>query len=506
MSARRDHIIVVGAGVGGLAAAIQLAAAGKRVSLIEQHEKAGGKIHQTCVDDRMIDTGPTVFTMRWVFEALYARAGLKFEEHVRLKPADVLARHSWIGSDTLDLHADIERTTAAIAEFAGGKDASHYQTFAARSESIFGTLDKTFMQAQRPNPASLTLAIAPLGLNKLLQASPFITLWRALGKQFNDPRLRQLFARYATYCGSSPFESPAILMLIAHAERAGVWSIDGGMQSLADSLLQVAQTSGCDCRFGTSVERINTELGKVTGVTLADGTRIDSDAVVFNGDTRALSQGLLGDSLPAAARTRSPPSLSAITRSQVASTAGFDLSLHNVFFCDHYQQEFDDVFTHRRVPRDPTVYVCAQDRTMAHPLPPPGASAAPEGASSPAAERLFSLINAPARNLSREEIDIGKKAMSTMLQQHGLVISGEQGETHTATPNDFGARFPASEGALYGRPTHGWMSSFRRPGARANIRGLYCAGGTVHPGAGVPMAALSGGLAADCVISDQKGR
>ncbi|MEL7449767.1 MAG: FAD-dependent oxidoreductase, partial [Pseudomonadota bacterium] len=312
--------------------------------------------------------------------------------------------------------------------------------------------------------------------------------WRSLVKVFRDDRLRQLFARYATYCGSSPFLAPATLMLIAHAERAGVWKVGGGMHVLAQTLASLAQARGAKLRYNAHVAALTRSGRRITGVRLDSGEELTADAVVFNGDTAALARGLLGDDSTAAVKVRTQPSLSAMTWSMVARPQGFDLVHHNVFFGSDYQAEFDCLFGERRITSEPTVYLCAQDR---------GAGKTPNER-----ERIFCLINAPARNLSPEEIERGETSMFALLEQQGLTLHDIDAGSVRTTPEDFARLFPATDGALYGRPTHGWNGSFSRPGSRARLQGLYFAGGSVHPGPGVPMTAMSGRLAAASVCAD----
>lgn len=485
------RVVVVGAGIGGLAAALSLAARRIPVTLVERHAAAGGRVRRVEVAGRGFDAGPTVLTMHWVFEALFARAGLRFDEHVTLRRAELLARHSWVGSEPLDLFADLERSIAAIEALAGAGEAAAYRRFAARTEAVFDTLDARFMRTQRPNLLSLSLGGGLRGMIDLARIEPFTTLWRSLARSFADPRLRQLFARYATYCGSSPFRAPATLMLVAHVERAGVWLVEGGLHALALALVAAIRELGVECRFGTGAAHIDTRARRVRGVTLESGERLDADAVIFNGDTAALSRGLLGARLRRAATPRHEPSLSAVTRCRVARASGFALAHHTVFFGGDYADEFDSVFDLGTVTADPTVYVCAQDR----------AGGADTAAESEAPERLFSLINAPARVLDTSEIAAAARHMDDALARHGLRFGDERGSA-LASPREFAALFPATDGALYGRPTHGWTSSFRRPGARSRVGGLYLAGGGVHPGPGVPMTALSGQLAADALCAD----
>ena len=480
------HVIVVGAGIGGLSSALDLAARGARVTLFEQHDAPGGKMRQVDVGGRRIDSGPTVFTMRWIFDDLFAEAGLDLDEHLELVPADLLARHSWPDRSRLDLFADPRRTANAIREFSGAGEAEAYLRFAIQSGEIFDTLDLSFMRAQRPGPVELSARLGLFKLKALLDTKPFVTLWNELGRTFGDARLQQLFGRYATYCGSSPFLAPATLMLIAHAERLGVWYVRGGMQSLADTLAERAEAFGAELLFGEPVERILTYEGRASGVQLVSGDAVTADAVVFNGDTRALADGLLGDGvLDAVPRVAThEPSLSAVTWSMVAEAHGFPLAHHTVFFGDHYADEFDAVFSREDVTAAPTVYVCAQDRR--------DETAPAEGEP----ERLLCLVNAPAVPLDDDALNEAEARLIGVLANQGLSLSFDNGGAVRTGPGEFAAMFPATDGALYGRPTHGWLGSFRRPGSRARVKHLYFAGGSVHPGAGVPMTAMSGRLAA----------
>ncbi|MFK7892817.1 MAG: phytoene desaturase family protein, partial [Granulosicoccus sp.] len=378
-------VIVVGAGMGGLAAALTLSSRGMPVVLLERHAAPGGKMRQIEVAGRSIDAGPTVFTMRWVFESLFEQAGLQLDDYLQLHEAKLLARHSWQDSPSLDLYPQLEPSMQAISEFASDSDADNYRAFARQTEAVFNTLDHSFMRAQKTNPLALSMSNGLRGMMDMANTKPFISLWRSLAGTFKDPRLQQLFARYATYCGSSPFKAPATLMLIAHVERAGVWLVDGGMQSLANALSQALQDRGVDIRYGDGIDTINTRGNRVVSVTTDSGQTLNASAVVFNGDTQALAKGLLGKDASRACSQRKEASLSAITHCQVARTSGYELAHHTVFFGDDYVNEFSSVFKHQTVTEKPTVYVCAQDRgheTGDH--------------DDNGLERLFSLINAPA--------------------------------------------------------------------------------------------------------------
>lgn len=288
--------------------------------------------------------------------------------------------------------------------------------------------------------------------------------------------------------------APATLMLVAHVEQDGVWRVRGGMVKVAEVMRALGESHGAQYRFGTHVRQILVEKGRAHGVLLDDGMPLEADAVVFNGDVSALAQGLLGrgairaaPGTPAGAR-----SLSAVTWCMNTRTSGFPLSHHNVFFSEDYAAEFRAIFTERRITRAPTVYICAQDR---------GDSDTVVGD-----ERLLVLINAPADGDRARFDSAGRAELEArafgLLEDCGLQVSGQNGSGVMTTPAEWEALFPASGGALYGRANHGPWASFQRAGAASRVPGLYLAGGSVHPGPGIPMATMSGRLAAARLLTD----
>jgi len=490
-------VIVIGAGVGGLTAALRLAAAGRRVVVLERAGRPGGKMRRVRIGAKEIDAGPTVFTMRWVFDRLFDSIGETLDAHLALQPAGVLARHAWQDGGRLDLFADIDRSADAIADFAGSADARGYRQFCSESAAIFGMLKDSFLCKPAPVLGGLVRDFGFGGLTAMRQMQPFNTMWRGIAKHSRDPRLRQLFGRYATYCGSSPYQAPATLMLVAHVEQDGVWYVDGGMYAVAAALAGLVEARGGRVRCNAAVSRILLERGRVSGVVLEGGERLDADAVVMNGDSAALAAGLLGEELrgavPAvASRARS---LSAMTWLLDARVQGFPLVRHSVFFSRAYEREFRDIFERRRLPGEPTVYVCAQDRLD-------GTEPLPDGP-----ERLLLIVNAPATGdggqFPNEEIEACESQTFSVLQRCGLQLERTPQRGELVTPQDFHCLFPGTGGALYGRASHGWRGPLQRPGCRTAIPGLYLAGGSVHPGPGVPMAALSGLMAAESLVADR---
>ena len=486
------RVVVIGAGIGGLVSAALLAAQGCDVTLFEAAAGPGGKLRALSVDGSAIDAGPTVFTMRDVFEEIFAACGDSLGSHLIMRPATTLARHAW-GENRLDLFADPAASEAAIGDFAGVGEARGFRAFRAEAKRIFDALDRPFLRASNTDPLTLGWRMGLSGFADWCNLRPYTSLWRALGGYFADSRLRQLFGRYATYCGSSPFACPATLMLIAHVEASGVWLVDGGMHRLAFALEALARRQGVRIRYNAPVSEVLVERRRAGGVVLVTGERVVADSVICNADPAALAAGRFGTASRRASRPVPPRrrSLGAMVWTARATTSGFPLSRHNIFFSPDYPAEFASLAA-GRLADDPSVYLCAQDRDNGSQLPGP--------------ERVQIIVNAPPTGdgpaLTLVEIDRCTQAMLASVSRAGLSLDLGPSAILT-TPHQFEALCPSTGGALYGPASHGWAASFRRQGSRTRIPGLYCAGGSTHPGAGVPMAALSGRLAADCLLRDR---
>ncbi|WP_346346514.1 1-hydroxycarotenoid 3,4-desaturase CrtD [Thetidibacter halocola] len=479
---------MIGAGIGGLAAALPLAHAGLDVTVVDAAARPGGKMRQ--VDG--VDAGPTVLTLRTVFDALFEGVGERLDDHVTLHRQAVLARHWWPDGSSVDLHADPALNAEAIETFAGHRARRQFEAFCARTETLFAAFRAPMMEAAEPDVAAMTRMV--LAHPTLLRAmAPGRTMAGLLRASFEDPRLRQLFGRYATYVGGSPHRAPALLSLVWRAEAAGVWVPEGGMHALARAITGLIEARGAQFRMHSMVTRILTDSDGVSGVALRDGSVLPARTVIFNGDPRALALGKLGDAMrPAAPRAaRAARSMSAHVWAFRARTTGLDLAHHNVFFCADAQADFRALEA-GRLPADTTLYLCAEDR--GHPTP-------------PAHEERFEIIlNAPPLTQrqpdDKEHATCHQRTFPT-LARFGLTFDRLPGKAALTTPGGFETLFPGSAGSLYGQSPHGTFAALSRPRARTPVPGLYLAGGGCHPGAGVPMAALSGRHAAEAILTDR---
>jgi 1-hydroxycarotenoid 3,4-desaturase len=467
--------LVIGGGVGGLAAAIRLARAGHAVTLFERADTVGGKLGEVDVGGVTLPAGPSVLTMRWVFDELFDG---RLADYLTLEPLEPLCRHFFPRGGVLDLWQDADRSAEAIAKFASRRDADGYLAFRRHAARIYDVVREPFME--RPVPGWSEF-LRPRLLVQMPRIDALRTLWSALEGFFVDPRLRQLFARYATYNGSSPYHAPATLAVIAHVENeGGVFAVKGGIGRLAEALAARARELGVSIVTGAEVSELLIEHGRAVGVRIGTATE-RGDLVVANCDTARLHE-LLGSDKTARKYSREQLSLSAFLLLCAARPSPLDLAHHDVFFSADYPREFAELVDKRCPVSDPTVYLCA---------PAPGA--------------YFFLANAPPQQDAGSHIDWARVPMRQRIVD---VLARFDWRLETTvekivTPADFAARFPGSRGALYGLSSNSKMAAFKRPTNRVSgISRLYAVGGTVHPGAGMPMAALSAKIAVDLALAD----
>ncbi len=460
--------------------------------MLERHDAPGGKMRAVPSTAGPVDAGPTVLTMRSVFDDLFAALGEHLDDHVTLIPQDVLARHFWPDGSQLDLYSNDGRNADAIQHFAGTRAADQFRRFQRRTRRLFDAFNDPVMRAAKPDLMQVTLRVAtdPALLRAM---APLSTMAQHLARSFDDTRLRQLFGRYATYVGGSPYAAPALLSLIWDAEAAGVWVVQDGMHQLARALERLACDRGAVFQYGAHVDRIETDADGLCAICLSSGERIRTRRAIFNGDPRALATGQMGPDVEhvATQTLKSQRSHSAQVWAFSACPEGPKLAHHNVFFDADPKAEFDDLAA-GRLPRSPSIYLCAQDRGTGAPVP--------------AEERFELILNAPPcigpTDQDKEYAECRTRTFQT-LARFGLTFNTTPGPTALTTPTGFDALFPSSNGSLYGQSPHGMMAAFQRPTARTVVPGLYLAGGGTHPGAGVPMATLSARHAVAAIMQDQ---
>jgi len=487
-------IVIIGAGIGGLAAAIHLAAAGKRVTVVEQNERTGGKMGVFSTDGFRWDTGPSVITMRWVFEDLFRRAGRRLDDYLTLLPLKPLTRYFYPDGSLLDVDEDPKLTAQRLAHF-DPRDEDGYLRFLRYANTIHVATGDVFIYGAPPTWQTL-FRVNPL---RMLQADALRPMQRAIEGFVHSRQARQLLGRFATYTGASPYLAPATLNVIAHVElNEGVFYPQGGIAQIAAALTQLAQEMGVEIRTGCPVDAIDLQFDQVTGVRLKDGDRLDANHVIANVDVSTVYERMLPP-IPTVRRelkrlTKLEPSSSGFILLLGVERVHEQLAHHNIFFSRDYEDEFSDIFGRGVPPREPTIYVAITSKT--------DADHAPAGT-----ENWFVLVNTPAENgrfdWPTQAESYRDLVLARLATDFDLDVRAHLRYTKTITPPELEKLSGARNGALYGQSSNDRMAAFRRPHNRASaVKGLYFAGGTTHPGGGVPMVTLSGKVAAQLVLED----
>lgn len=486
--------VIVGGGIGGLSAAIHIAAAGHRVTVLEQNPSVGGKMGEITANGFRWDTGPSVITMRHVFEDLFAAAGRRLDDYLTLEPVDPLTRYFYPDGTVLDATRDLPRMLTQIARL-DERDVEGYLGYLRTVARLHRITGPVFIYDQPPTLRSF-MRVSPLDA---LRVDGLRTMDRAIRQFVRSPHLRQLLGRFATYVGASPYRAPATLNVIGHVElNGGVWYPAGGVASIAAAMARLAGELGVEIVTGARVTSIDTGSGgRIEGVTLADGTRQSAAFVVANLDVAHVYERLLPPALSASRRVKNllgmEPSCSGFILLLGIRGTHPHLAHHNIFFSSDYAREFDDIFSREVPPTEPTVYVSITSKTDPDHAP-------------PGHENWFVLVNVPALGPAwdwTQHVREYRDRVLGRLRAFGLDVDGDIVAEHVLTPLDLERMTGARRGALYGASSNNRLAAFRRPHNRApDVRGLYFAGGTTHPGGGVPMVTLSGRVAARLALDD----
>ncbi|MDX6766654.1 MAG: phytoene desaturase family protein [Candidatus Methylacidiphilales bacterium] len=472
------HAVVIGGGLGGLAAALRLRASGARVTLLEKNAQTGGKAVEIRAAGFRWDTGPSLLTMPWVLEDLFTAAGARSSDHLSLERISPVCRYFWPDGTSIDEdEAFFQRPE--VARFL------HY------AQGIYELSGEAFLT--RP-PEDLWKAFHPANWHKLIhlpKVATFQSVSQTVDRYFTDSHLRQLFKRFATYNGSSPYAAPATFNVIPYVEATfGAWYVRGGMARIAEALTRLACERGITVRTATEVLRID-----ASGIHLRGGEILQADCTVFNGDVIRAHRDCIrfpGHEAEAARLAKPALSLSGFVLLLGVDRRFPQLSHHNIYFSQDYRTEFNDLFQRRIPPGEPTLYLSA----TAHSDP---ADAPPGG------DNLFILANCPADD-GTVDWSTGKESYAEeiiqMLERRGLSgLRGSIRHQEALSPADFAARDLSSGGALYGWASHSPLTALLRPPLQSRLDpSVFFVGGTTHPGGGIPLVLLSAQMAVEKIL------
>ncbi|MGA9769753.1 MAG: phytoene desaturase family protein [Blastocatellia bacterium] len=477
--------VIIGGGLGGLATGLRLAKSGWRVTVCEQGASFGGKMNSWRAGGFRFDTGPSLITMPWVFEELFHAAGACLKDHIELVRMRPLADYIFADGVRFSYSDTMPEWLDTIRKLEPG-DVDGFFKFMELGAQLYEVSKETFLRRRPLDPPDKRSLAA-------LRHMPLRYGWgnyhKTVAAHFKSRHLRQLYDRYPTYVGSSPYQSPATLAVIPYIEYAfGGWHVKGGLYRIIESLVELAARAGVALLLNATVERITYEGKKATGVRLANGAHLPADVVVMNGDASAAPR-LLGCEQSADLPPRER-SLSGLVFLLGVRRRLPELAQHSVYFSADYEREFGELFDERVFPSDPTVYVnmpSQSDRSLV------------EGEG----ETLFVMANAPAcdEDWTEEKITLARRRVFERLRQSGFPeIESDIVVRDTWTPNTIAARYMMPGGAIYGTHSHGWRRAFLRPPNKdARYGGLYYVGGSTHPGGGTPTVLLSAQITSELI-------
>lgn len=492
-----SRIIVIGAGVGGLAAAMRLQHAGHDVTVLEQFDRVGGKLGVIEHDGFVFDTGPSLVTMPHVLTELFDETGGPVHERVHLERLPVAARYRFPDGTVLDLPDTIDAIPAELDRALGPGSGAQWTSFLRRAEQIWDVTHGPFLES----PMSVRTMIGGIATPRDVRA---VAPWRSLrglgSDHLRDSRLAMLLDRYATYTGSDPRRAPAALASVPWAEQAwGSWYVRGGLGRIATAMHDRFVELGGTVELGVEVARVSTDrTGRVDGVVTADGSTRPADVVVANADARQVYDRILprrAARLPRVLLRRSTPSLSGFVLLLALDDPPGDQPHHHVLFAEDYDEEFDAVFGFNGPPRPvarPTVYISAPDD--------------PEIVPGPGTGSWFVLVNAP-RHDPGHGVDWDAEGLAEgfadqimrVMADRGLDVRDRVRHRIIVSPADLERRTMTSGGSIYGSSSNGPRAAFLRPKNTSPVPGLYLVGGSSHPGGGLPLVMLSAKIVAGLI-------
>ena len=481
-------VTVIGGGLGGIATSLRLSKLGFNVTLMEKNSNLGGKLSTFNKNGYQFDMGPSLITLPQYFRELYSDLGEDIDNHLKLERLDPMCRYKFQEGQKFDYFSSMGKLREEFKLV--NENFENFENFLNIGSKIYNISDKTFLN----NPVlSRNNSLRPKDLLGFPFTKTISSYDKLINNLFNSEMLKRIFNRYPTYIGSSPYNSPAMFLIIPYIEYAfGSWYVKGGLYQIIQSLKKLMEKNNVKLLDNCTVEKINTTIqdGKkqIHSVLTSQGI-FDSDIVINNGDSGNTNQ-LLGK-----------PNLEKVDD---YSMSGYVLMLgvkkkfnslehHNILFSKDYKKEFNNLFKERCFPEEPTVYICNSSKT--------DPTAAPDGCSN-----LFIMANAPASNLDWTKFDTEKARASVIetLNVHNIHLKDNEIEVEKClTPNYFKNQHLSIGGSLYGKNSHGLKNSFfRNKNKDPKIKGLFHVGGTSHPGGGTPTVIRSSKITANLINNE----
>ena len=497
-----NRVGIVGAGLGGLAAACTLAARGYQVVLFERNSWLGGKANVLQELGFRFDMGPTILTVPSVLKHIFEEAGRKLEDELNLIRLDPQWRCFFEDGTRLDLVENTDRMCDNLQAFAPSEGLDpRYRAFMAASERLHAISDQYFFW--KPigsiwdtfnSKGTFQLSV----LKDILSMRIGSTVSGMVHGFLRERRVSQMAEHFTQYVGSSPLQAPAILCAIAHMQtEEGIWYPRGGTRAVPEALAKLLNTLGVEVRANTEIRRIVSSEGRATGIETESGETMELAAVVSNSDSVRTHRELIGGEVARRFDRRRDyePACSGVVMYLGLDRAYDHLLHHNFVFSRDPVEEFHSIYQRGEPAPDPSCYICAPARTEPE--------VAPKGG-----EALYVLVHTPhlrpGHDWRKLYPEYRKVILAKLARTGGMKDIEQRIRSETMlTPEDIHRRYSVLDGAIYGLASHGRLSGAFKPSNRSpDLKGLYLAGGAAHPGPGMPMALMSGWIAADALDHD----
>ncbi len=479
--------IVIGSGIAGIASALRLKHIGYEVTVFEANAYAGGKLHAISQQGFRFDLGPSLFTMPHLVDELFLLHGIDPRKHFNYSKKEVVCNYFWNDGTVFSVSADKEKFVKQASQKFDTPAPAIHQYLTRNKEKYDLTADIFLNKSLHKWSTYLSFET----IQSLVQAGKLHinkTLNEVNEHYFPHPKLVQLFNRYATYNGSSPYSTPGIMSMIPHLEmHYGTFHPKGGMHEISQSLFKLAQRVGVNFQFNEAVTAIHYEQESVTGVTTSKNTYA-ADVVVSNMDVFSTYKHLLKTARQPTKILKQERSSSALIFYWGINKAFHELDLHNILFSAQYQEEFAEIFKNKKLHADPTIYINITSKEEA--------TDAPAGC-----ENWFVMINAPG-NVGQDWSELIKKARANIVAKINKVLDTNIEKLilteHILDPINIEAQTKSHQGSLYGTSSNSKFAAFlRHPNFSSQFRNLYFCGGSVHPGGGIPLCLLSAKIATE---------
>lgn len=481
---------IIGAGIGGLATAIRLAAAGNQVQVFEANAYPGGKLTEVQQGAYRFDAGPSLFTMPSYVEELFEIAGKHTTDYFQYEKLDVICNYFWEDGTNLLAYAD-EHKFAKEVNNKLGVDGQVIHKALADSQKKYELTGQTFLHhTLHSSKTWMTKEVA-----KAMLQLPSLDIFKSMDavntKNLKHPKLVQLFNRFATYNGSNPYKAPGILNIIPYFEhKIGAFFPKGGMHSITMALFQLAKDIGVQFHFEQRVDEIIVTNKKIHQIEVA-GQRLAFDQVVSNMDVFYTYKKLLPQEKHPKQILKQKKSTSALIFYWGIKKQFDHLHLHNIFFSDNYKAEFDHL-DRGHLFDDPTIYLNISQKLEKNDAPAYG-------------ENWFTMINAP-NNSGQDWEKLIARSRQQIIQKLNRMLNIDVESLieceSILDPRSIESKTASHTGALYGTSSNHRMAAFlRHPNFSRHIKNLYFCGGSVHPGGGIPLCLLSAKIVANCIQS-----